>query len=99
MFYSGKQNHAYLIRHHIYACVWTLFYRWCFNCELWEEFLKTQNSKVVFTFDHKWWSALSILSIEKYYVQKLDFENIIADLFRRNLEKFNFETDIDLLFA
>ena len=43
-------------------------------------------------------SALSILPIERDCVQKLDFEDIIAD-FRRNLEKFNFEAAIDLLFA
>ena len=33
MFYSGLQNHAYLIRHHIYGCVETLSYHWSFNFE------------------------------------------------------------------
>ena len=46
-----------------------------------------------------WLSALSVLSIKRDYGQKLDFEDIIVDLLRRKLEKFNFRAAIDLLFA
>ena len=41
-------------------------------------------------------SALSILSIERDCIQKLDIEDIILILLRRKLEKFNFEAAIDL---
>ena len=46
-----------------------LFYRWYFNCELWEKFLKAQRDKVVFTFYHKWWSAIG--SIDSFYRKRL----------------------------
>ena len=40
----------------------TLSYLWCWNCELWDKFLKAQNDKVVFTFDHEWWSAVGSIN-------------------------------------
>ena len=46
-----------------------------------------------------WLSALSILSTERDYVQKLDFEDIIADFALAKARMFNFEVAIDLLCA
>ena len=72
----------------------TLSYHWCFNCKQREEFLKAQNDKVVFTFDSTMnadrLSALSILSIERDYVQKLNFEDIIADFTSAKARKVQF---------
>ena len=44
-------------------------------------------------------SALSILSVERDYVQQLDFEDIVADFSSAKLGKFNFDAAIDFLFA
>ena len=71
----------------------TLSYHWCFNCEQGEQFLKAQNDKVILTStwnDNNRLLALSIRSIERDYVKKLDFEDVIFDFASAKARKVQF---------